>query len=233
MNPAERHRFMETIILPWDLPETEVMLMRRAVGNQAERVTYMEHFNTLDQIMKIRVGYLYAALESLGRRDFRRASSIKSRPDGPIEFRGWGGLHNEIGPCFRIEAECFLGRKHLLYYTDDDLRAETPNDEKEAGRLAADIALYSSGLADIRVEAMPIPGSDLSTPIRYLILFRLDPTAVRPEVIVNGESLSLTDTGGYILVLPKAGEFQCDMGELVQSDPLALLPLYRDSFCMK
>ena len=124
--------------------------------------------------------------------------SIKLRPDGPIEFRGWGGLHNEIGPCFRFEAECFLGRRHLLFYTDDDLRAESPNDEKEAWRLAVDIARYSSGLADIRVEAMLIPGSDLRTQIRYLILFRLDPTAVKPEVFVNGESLSLTDTGGYI-----------------------------------
>lgn len=147
----------------------------------------------------------------------------------PFKFCGWAGEHNDIGPAYQICKICLGDVQHELFYTDDDIK----DDQEAAIRLACLILQESSGLADFHIsrveyEAGTSPERQES---KWVISFKLDETAIKDEVIVNGRALHKNESGGYVFILPKAGEFGCMFGELVNG--AATLTLAEHLFCMK
>jgi hypothetical protein len=233
---------MGEILVPWDIPEDELKMMCEAMvsGMDSDLREYMEHYEGLDRTSQARIGYAYAALRycgpEYGGSGSRYASPKRTQPDAPFQFCGWGGHHNEVGPCFKIDPRCFLGREHLLFYSDQDMCCEGGNSEKEAKAFAEEVARRSSGLTDVRVAVMPRSCHDQpnegDNPY-YCVLFRLDCAAVKPAVIMNGRDVPVGETEGYVQVLPRVGEYWCDLGEIPNGDLRKSIPLYKDSFDMK
>lgn len=146
----------------------------------------------------------------------------------PFAFCGWAGINNDIGPAYIINKEAFTGENNGLFYTDDDIRDERDGAERLAGWIAGE----SSGLWDVHVEKL----SNLQTmegPEEggcWGIVFFLDEQAVRDEVIINGKPKMKEESGGYLFVLPKAGEFNAILGERVED---SCFILSKDMYCMK
>lgn len=46
----------------------------------------------------------------------------------------------------------------------------------------------------------------------------------------GGKLISASETGGYVLVIPQVGEFNVELGEIIDGERI---PLHYDSFCMK
>ena len=125
---------MGEIRIPWDIPEDELKLMCEAtVSGMDSDLEYMEHYEGLDETSKARIGYAYTALlcrrPEYGGFGSRNVFSKRTQPDTPFQFCGWGGYHNEVGPCFKIDPRCFFGREHLLFYSDQDMRCGGVNSE--------------------------------------------------------------------------------------------------------
>ena len=233
---------MGEIAIPWDIPEEELKLMCEAMvsGMDSDLREYMERYEGLDRTSQAHIGYAYAALRCWGPEyggfDNHYVSPRRIRPDTPFQFYGWGGYHNEVGPCFKIDPWCFLGREHLLFYSDQDMRCEGRKSEKEAKAFAEEVAQRSSGLVDIRVAVMPRSCHDQpdkgDNPY-YCVLFRPDCAAVKPAVIMNGRDMPVGETEGYVLVVPRVGEYWCELGEIPNGDFRKSIVLYKDSFDMK
>lgn len=140
----------------------------------------------------------------------------KNRPPIPISFCGWAvckkaGIFWD-GLAFQIEKACFGSREPLLYYTDDDGWLESKADAN-----CKAIETLSSGITDLRFS-------------EGRLLFRLDKSKLRRDVDLYDTYLTKEDGPYYILVLPRCGEFQCQLGEMLEGKPI---PLNNDSFCMK
>ena len=65
---------------------------------------------------------------------------------------------------------------------------------------------------------------------RNVIFFRLASDFIPNTLILNRTEVNAADLGGHVFVLPRSGEFCCEFGECLNGQ---LIPLYRDSFCMK
>ncbi len=59
----------------------------------------------------------------------------------------------------------------------------------------------------------------------------MDDAAAR-EIFVNGQPVK-PESGKAIFILPKAGEFDCLLGEVVDGDPDNAFILARHQYCMK
>ena len=64
------------------------------------------------------------------------------------------------------------------------------------------------------------------------ISFRLSESA-RKHMIVNHQEIESGEHGGAIFVLPKAGEFTCMLGEMLNDDPATCVILAKHMYCMK
>lgn len=153
----------------------------------------------------------------------------------PFSMCGWADYvepdwGNTQGVGFRIEKECFDGREPLLYYFDDD-GFPADRDEKRLKQSIQLILQYSSGIADVRVEQRMCRRLFSQTAEEHSVLvFRLDPAAVKESISLSGKPVSTDQLGGYVFVLPRCGEFSCQLGEIIDDE---MLPLHHDNFCMK
>lgn len=139
----------------------------------------------------------------------------------------WGNQWDDQGVAFRIHRECFPEGPVRLYYLDDDnlgLRDE--------GTLLELIRQHSSGISNVHIEHRVCQGWDDRDPPQEwkLIVFDLDENAFHHTVVLEGKHVPTKELGGYVFVLPRAGEFYCVLGEIREDVPI---PLHKDDFCMK
>ncbi len=157
-----------------------------------------------------------------------------------MEFYGWAGQHSEIGPAIRINRDGFPDNQEVrIFYADSDYHGHIWEDEDgkelllneysmwELESLAKSIQNMSSGLTDVKVEMLE-PG-DGTDPF-YAATYRLDEKAVKDIMVVGGKSFTSKDTGGYLVVFQRYGEFTATLGVLVNGKPVVL---YQDSYSMK
>ena len=148
----------------------------------------------------------------------------------PLCFIGWAGPQNNIGPAYEIDPTCLSGVPSRIFYTDVDIR----HDPEEAAWLAKYIAKESSGIEDVRAETLnslyTLQG--LEAEMVSGISFHLSESA-RKHMIVNHQEIESGEHGGAIFVLPKAGEFTCMLGEMLNDDPATCVILAKHMYCMK
>ena len=147
----------------------------------------------------------------------------------PLRFIGWAGKENEIGPAYEIDGTCHIRKESRIFYTDDDIQ----DSADKAEELAKDIAQASSGIADVRTEQLAqlrMMDRD-SESACWCVTFRLDETS-RREADINGKP-AFPENGRAFFILPKAGEFECMLGEMVKSDPDNAFVLAIHNYCMK
>lgn len=127
----------------------------------------------------------------------------------PFSFCGYADTHRKwFGVAFLINRDCFDGRDALLYIKGDIYP-----------KLRDEIEKYSSGLTQVSIHTQDE------------IRFRLDHTKIKENISVNGGKLiSASETGGYVLVIPQVGEFNVELGEIIDGERI---PLHNDDFCMK
>ena len=157
-----------------------------------------------------------------------------------MEFYGWAGQHSETGPAIRINRGCLPADQEVrIFYADSDYRGRMWEDEDEKElflgadamweleSLTKSIQNMSSGLTDARVEVLePGNGED---PF-YAATFRLDEKAIKDIMVVEGATYTPKDTGGYLVVFQRYGEFTATLGVLENGKPEVL---YQDSYSMK
>ena len=73
-------------------------------------------------------------------------------------------------------------------------------------------------------------GTSTALPLIRNFRFHLDPKRIRETVLLSGKAVETDRLGGYVFVLPRAGEFFCELGEIVDGKRV---PLHIDDFCMK
>ena len=191
---------------------------------------YREHFQMLPpQLQCLAAWELAKRSASPEKSGF--GGSWKAEIPAPFSFCGWTAYQDPHwgemgGVAFRVMKPCFGGRNPLLYYTDDD---GWPCAERENLDLAL-IQQYSSGISKLRVEQRRCKDWNGEEKERRVVLFELDPSAIRESLPLNGNAVSTKDAGEYIFVLPRSGEFYCVLGEVRDGEMIAL---HRDDFCMK
>lgn len=148
----------------------------------------------------------------------------------PFVFCGYADTHSPwFGVAFRINRDCFNGRDAVLYYMMNDRK----DDEQ---RFRDEVKAYSSGLTDIEIVTQ-YEQNDLKFQGRYnpkdvtMIRFRLDTAKIKESVSVDGGRLiPSAESGGYVLAVPQIGEFDIELGEIIDGKRI---PLAYDGFCMK
>lgn len=127
----------------------------------------------------------------------------------PFAHLGYmGPSWEDGGMTFRIEPRCFADPDPLLYYQDTDVYRPgmggwDPTSMERFHRL-------SSGLTAIE------PAED------HMILFRLDPGAVKKIFHNRGEILFTETLGGYLFVRTGSRDFHCEFGELRDGEKIPL-----------
>lgn len=165
---------------------------------------------------------LYLPFGFCGWADYEYTERIKpfKNNQGQLVEAEWGEyVHQTQGVAFRIVKPCFGDRNPLLYYNGE-------RGIRDKGLFVQTVQKYSSGIGDIRIEST---GGYHDSDVFFT--FRLDAGAIRETVRLNGRDIRTTDAGGhYIFVLPCAGEFNCELGEIINGKRI---PLHYDNFCMK
>ena len=156
---------------------------------------------------------------------------------GVFSFCGWFYSDDEYGVAFRINKDCFGERDPLLYYMDDDYFGELNEwGKNRIKKMREIIESHSSGLADIRIveyeekEEFRFRGRRYEPEKVTMFQFRLDSSKIRETVDIGGNPVSTYDVGEYIFILPRAGEFFIELGEIENGKRI---PLHYDDFCMK
>ena len=192
---------------------------------------YWSHFRALTPDRQKRTAYVLAQRGcSGGTSGFH--TGLSSVPY-PFRFCGWADCGDRFcsgGVAFRIERGCFPNGPVCLFYTDDDnwpAYADNGHIGARAPELLEGVRQFSSGIANVRLLEKTLPRED--TP-RVMVAFDLDASAIRPSVRLQGGCVSTEETGPYIFILPRCGEFFCTLGELRDN---LVIPLHRDNFCMK
>ena len=221
-------------------PHIKVLFPIMDTEDARQLAACMEKYTILPDDVQCALGYMRCLLES----DMGDAYSAYGRYSMdmlrhnlghvslmrlPLHFIGWGGEHNEIGPAYEIDAKCHISADSRIFYTDDDIRG----DADAAWELAHYIAQASSGIIDVRAEQLDQLRT-MSGNIRaahQCVTFRLEDTALK-EIAVNGKHVS-PENGKAIFILPKAGEFDCMLGEVVHGDPDNAFILAKHNYCMK
>ncbi|MBQ2957489.1 MAG: hypothetical protein IJE08_13645 [Clostridia bacterium] len=212
---------------PEDIVRAEIERLSSLPEDDAAQEAYWAHFARLPHKTQAMIGYEQARLgHSRGRSGFHGLGV----PRLPLPFTvlGWADyIHPSWGAdqgiAFRIEKDCFCDDRPLLYYLDDD------NFPKKDFPLSL-IETYSSGIADIHTERIVCRHHLNGVAERTVLLFTLDPARIRPTIRLSGKDISTDETGGYVFVLPRCGEFYCQLGERKNGE---MIPLHIDDFCMK
>ena len=153
----------------------------------------------------------------------------------PFVFCGYADTHSPwFGVAFRINRDCFDGRNAELYYMDDDYFGIQPHYLQQ---LRDRMETYSSGLTDIEIVTQ-YENTDFTFQGKHkhpqnvtTIRFRLDAAKIKESVSVDGgKTIPSTESGGYVLVIPKVGEFDIELGEIIDGKRI---PLHYDGFFMK
>lgn len=156
----------------------------------------------------------------------------------PFSTCGWATFDGEWGGvAFRINRDCFDGRDAVLYYMDDDFFGDLPDYLMEwLKKVCNRIEKYSSGLTDVQICEQTEQNDfmfrgHLQHPTRVTtIRFRLDSSKIKETVEISEKPVPTSELGEYIFVLPRAGEFYIELGEIVDGKRV---PLHYDDFCMK
>jgi len=192
---------------------------------------YFERYRTLPESIKPFAAYGLAKCNASSKRNDLTSKLGRHCVSLPFSFCGyttyehpkWG---ESYGVAFRINTECFGDRTPLLYYLDDDNWPESSFDDTPIESLLE----LSSGIASVRTEGHVCKGWDGKEKERCVVLFELDPSAIKKEINLNGTVVSTEKAGEYILVVPRSGEFYCLLGEVLNGE---MIPLQKDDFCMK
>ena len=189
---------------------------------------FRRHFTTLPSRAQKKAAYEAARLgESRGTSGFH---GFGTSVPYPFRVCGWAKTNIEDGVAFQIEAGCFSSKTPLLYYWDDDgwpcYKEDWLSYKKEEA--IAEILRCSSGITDVRVETRTVDFKQKKRE-RQCVLFRLDRKKIKKTVMLDDE-VETKKLGGYVFVLPRCGEFNCVLGEIVDDE---MIPLHYDDFCMK
>lgn len=182
---------------------------------------YIKHYKTLPSALRAEVGYEMAkggssrgqsGFHGMGMPDF----------DMPFQMYAWAQTKPVPGVAFAINRACFTGRDPLLFYIEKEINDNVTLSEVKswepgwAGEIWDTIEGYSSGIKDVTLRGR-------------CILFRLDKKRIKKLGHLSG-GLGKEQQEDYIFVWLGAGEFQCTLGEVIDS---RLVPLHKDDFCMK
>ena len=216
-------------------------MIRRLLDTNSieQKEAYMVEYTQKPEDMQCALGYMRCLIESsfaypysaYGRyctELFQRRRVPPMRL--PLRFIGWAGPHNDIGPAYEIDSACLSGSDSRIFYTDDDIQYRP----ESAEWLSRDIAQQSSGIEDVRTETLnslyTLEGMEAG--MIAGISFRLSETGWR-NITVNQREMECGEHSGAIFVLPKAGEFTCILGEMLDGDPTACVILAKHMYCMK
>ena len=208
----------------------EIAYIDQLIEEKLEFQDYLTRYWTLSRQEQAIAGYLLASAGFSRHHGYLQYFSQDRDVVYPFRFCGWAGLHNDVGPMFRLNRDCFpLSLKPRLFYTDDDMVVRCSAGQEPPEQLtylAREIDAHSSGLADVRPVLLPEQDDE---PAAWAVSFRLSEAAVKETVELQGVKPT-APLGGYLFALPKAGEFNCRMGELYDD---SYIVLHHDSFCMK
>ena len=210
---------------------------------EAEWEKYREHFGELPESVRPLVSYeICRRIQSWGTSGFHGFAGSEY---DPISFCGWadyGDGRFDQGVGFRINSACFGGRDAELYYTDDDMLERADSDgidewrEKRLQTMLERIKASSSGIDDVRIHR-ETEHNDFRFRGRWQqacrvtsFRFRLNPSMIRETISLSRKQVPSSQLGGTVFVLPRAGEFFCELGEIVDG---RRVPLHIDDFCMK
>lgn len=145
----------------------------------------------------------------------------------PFAFCGWAGARNDLGPAYQINQPAFLSQDTELFYTDEDIE----NSRECADDLARQIEKESSGISHARAERLAnFQVEDAPLGEKWGVVFALEASAVKEGVFLNSNFAAAGETGGFVFVLPKVGEFSCMLGHRCSN---VCLILAKDMYCMK
>ncbi len=217
-------------------PYMRILITIMETEDDQQLATYMEIYAALSDEAQCALGYMRCLLESSIGGSYsayrRYCMDIMGRVPPmrlPLRFIGWGGEHNGVGPAYEIDGNCGIGASSKLFYTDDGIRG----DRDAAEELARGVLEASSGIADVQAEQLEqlrTMDSDIRS-AHWCVTFRLDDAALK-EVAVNGEHTK-PEAGKAFFILPKTGEFDCMLGEVVDGDSDNAFILTKHSYCMK
>ena len=190
---------------------------------------YWTHYENLPSKLQKQISY------ELAKRGYSKGMSgfhykwVLPKLIFPFRMCGWADYahpewvgYRAQGVAFRIEEGCFEGRQAQLYYLDEDgFPADTSGEPELQQKMIQVIQEYSSGIADVHVEERSG---------KKLLLFRLEPAAVKETVSLSKKGVPTDQVGKYIFVLPRSGEFNCELGEIRDGE---MIRLHKDNFCMK
>ena len=171
----------------------------------------------------------------------------------PFTFCGYADTDRPwCGVAFSVNRDCFFDRVPELYYLDGDYAYASWSSPFPAGlqegRVAYEreddtrlgmltwlcnrIEKYSSGLADVHIRCQRETDASGNSARRMLMIcFRLDSGAIKDTVLMSRKGeVPTSELGGYVFVLPRVGEFNIELGEMVDG---RRVPLHFDDFCMK
>ena len=220
-----------------------VSIQARDIRNE-EWSRYWDCFNELPESARSLVAYeICKRVQSRGTCGFHGFARSKYNP---ISFLGWADCDekkNDQGVGFRINRDCFTGRNVELYYVDDDMFESIDSDSthewlaRKLNKMLEKIKTFSSGIDDVRIHEEIVEAGFIFRRRKITkrckmsnIRFRLEPAKIRETVSFSGKEVPSSEVGGYIFVLPRAGEFFCELGEIVDGKRVAL---HIDDFCMK
>lgn len=213
------------------------MMKNMYADNCTSKTSYMERYMQMPEELQCALGFMRCLFDSgylgtysaYGR--FSMDALMRIPPMRlPLQFIGWAGMHNNIGPAYEMDANCYFYDHSRIFYTDDDIMYHA----EEAKELANDIAAASSGIDEIRVEELECMQtmSTIEKEVRWCITFRLNENAKR-EIVIGGKTVCSGRNNASLFVLPKAGEFNCILGEIVDGVTDNCLILAKHNYCMK
>lgn len=215
-------------------------MMETLTGRDPDAIeAFFDSYRQMEPVKQRALGYMYCVMKAaaLGYSSAYRDAAMmfylgRGRFDEfkpPLRFMGWAGRRNNIGPAYRILPEAlFEEGKAEIFYTDSDIE----KNREAVSELAVDIVSQSSGIASARVETMEnVLFEQVETEPVWGVVLTLDQSAVKESIYVNGKLMGPEETGGYVFVLPKAGEFSCRLGQLTGKGHY--ITLAKDLYCMK
>lgn len=180
---------------------------------------YVAHYAELPRAMQGELGYLMSALKAAVQGcvspmlDSYMENMISLHQIiHPIEFDGWAGEHNDLGPAYAFCADCFDQADPVLFYSDEFIAG----DEAAARAFADMIAAHSAGIGEIAVAEVE------------MYSFAADEQHTNWAVCFQ-----LKDDEKPRLAIPRDGEYCCVLGEVRGTDPVSGTVLVRHSYCMK
>jgi len=190
---------------------------------------YHAHIDTLPPNLQKRMAYESAKIR--GTRGTSGSHFGGPGASGVIGFCGWASYYEKDpwgrepqymeGVAFRIDRECFPEGPVRLYFS--------PWGESEKNALQL-VRQYSSGISNVHEEQFSEQDQWGHTHKSSILVFDLDALAIHHTVVLSKQHVLTEELGGYVFVLPRCGEFDCELGEIRDGKRI---PLHEDDFCMK